>query len=177
MIEYNRIGHGLPGIVLSGGTIKTAGIAGAIDEEAGPPPLSTQGASLRDMAGIEFGPRMGPMRLGIAHDTIQQRRSGENGFLYFIWKQPFHRIINVCIRFVDVRIKLVAVNCCQFRSKRSSSSSPRSNSFWMRSSLLLSEKFLSSGIQSSQSGRPSNPQTEQVLVKGLNNVPQMWQIP
>ncbi|WP_231716590.1 hypothetical protein [Desulfosarcina alkanivorans] len=105
MIEYNRIGHGLPGIVLSGGTIKTAGIAGAIDEEAGPPPLSTQGASLRDMAGIEFGPRMGPMRLGIAHDTIQQRRSGENGFLYFIWKQPFHRIINVCIRFADVRIQ------------------------------------------------------------------------
>jgi hypothetical protein len=78
---------------------------------------------------------------------------------------------------LKVRIKLVAMNCCQFRSKRSSSSSPRSNSFWMRSSLLLSVKFLPSGTQSSQSGRLSNPHTEQLLAKGLNNVPQIWQIP
>jgi hypothetical protein len=42
------------------------------------------------------------MPLGIAHDTIQQRLSRENSFPDVIGKQPFHRIINVCVRLVDV---------------------------------------------------------------------------
>jgi hypothetical protein len=40
--------------------------------------------------------------VGIAHDTIQQRHSGENSCLDFIGKQPFHRIINVGVGFVEI---------------------------------------------------------------------------
>jgi hypothetical protein len=90
-------------IVLGSGTIKTTGVADAIDEEAGPLPLATQGASWRDSVGMEFGSRIGPMRVGIARDAIQQRLSGENGFLDFIGKQPLHCVINLCIGFAVIR--------------------------------------------------------------------------